>query len=187
MRYDGVAQTWWSEAVTTVVTRSQYTDLTPFENCFKTKPPLHYLRVFGAPGYCHVDETKRTQFDVGSFCCMFLGYAKHTKGYKGFDLETRTVETSRTITHDEREVDSIQEGHMSKDTMNNTAAIPQECGASDDLHCEVYNSGVGMSEWENMHEEGDVETDKQMSEIGLEYASVNPWAGCHPPHTNHSQ
>lgn len=49
---------------------------------------------------------------------------------------------------------------MSKDTMNNTAAIPYECGASDDLHCEVYNSGVGMSEWENMHEEGDVETDK---------------------------
>lgn len=94
MRCDGVAQTWWSEAVTTVVTRSQYTDLTPFENCFKTKPPLHYLRVFGAPGYCHVDETKRTQFDVGIFCCMFLGYAKHTKGYKGFDLETRTVETS---------------------------------------------------------------------------------------------
>ncbi|CCI11801.1 unnamed protein product [Albugo candida] len=53
-----------------------------------------------------------------------------------------------------------KEGHMSKATMNNTAAIPYECGASDDLHCEVYNSGVGMSEWENMHEEGDVETDK---------------------------
>lgn len=40
-------------------------------------------------GYAHANETKRTKFDVKSFRCMLLGYAKHKQGYKGFDLETQ--------------------------------------------------------------------------------------------------
>ena len=117
---------------------------------------------------------------------MMLGYATNIKGYKVYDLETQTVQTSRTITLDEREVDSIYEGNVSNNTVNSTTAIPYRVDADDDLHYGMQNSGNGDVEMKDEHEGDDVEMDKQMSDIGPDEI-VSPWPGCHQSHTNLSQ
>lgn len=44
---------------------------------------------------------------ISSISCMLLGFAKHAKGHSVFDMKTHTVQTSRTIALDERQVDSM--------------------------------------------------------------------------------
>nr|CCA17490.1 putative polyprotein [Albugo laibachii Nc14] len=54
MHYKCVSQTWWAEAVKNAVhlinriTICTNKTMTPFEMCFKTKPTLRYMRVFGS-------------------------------------------------------------------------------------------------------------------------------------------
>lgn len=115
MHYKRVAKKWWAEAVNTAVyllnrtTNCNHEEKTPFELCFKTKPEISHLRVFGSLGYAHIDDSKRTKFDAKGFRCMLLGYARHTKGYRVLDLETGTIKISRSIALDEREVSNIYE------------------------------------------------------------------------------
>ena len=56
MQYKCVAKKWWAEAVSTAVylinrNTSSNRKRTPFELCFKTKPQLSHLRVFGSLPY----------------------------------------------------------------------------------------------------------------------------------------
>ncbi|CCI10763.1 unnamed protein product [Albugo candida] len=118
---------------------------------------------------------------------MLLGYAKNTKGYKVYDLETHKVQTSRTTKLDEREVGSIYEGNVSNNTVNDTTAIPYEDDADDDLHYGMHNSGKGDVEMKDEHEDGDGEMDKQMSDIGPEDESVSAWPSSHQSHSHQSQ
>nr|CCA27215.1 putative polyprotein [Albugo laibachii Nc14] len=98
MHYKCVSQTWWDEAVNTAVHLINRTttskNMTPFEICFKKKPNLHYLRVFGSLEFAHVSETNRTKFDAKSSHCMLLGYASYTKGYKVLELEANIVKVA---------------------------------------------------------------------------------------------
>ncbi|KAE9084570.1 hypothetical protein PF010_g20776 [Phytophthora fragariae] len=103
LHYKSVPTVWWAEAVSTAVyvinrsTNTQYTSLAPYELCFKVKPTLEHLRVFGSHGYAHIDKAKRTKLEPKSLRCMFLGYAENVKGYRVFDLDASKVKVSRSI------------------------------------------------------------------------------------------
>ncbi|KAE9000882.1 hypothetical protein PF011_g13989 [Phytophthora fragariae] len=103
LHYKSVPTVWWAEAVSTAVyvinrsTNTQYTSLAPYELCFKVKPTLEHLRVFGSHGYAHIDKAKRTKLEPKSLRCMFLGYAENVKGYRVFDLDASKVKNGTVI------------------------------------------------------------------------------------------
>lgn len=115
LHYKAVPKKWWAEAVSTAAylinrtTNSTTKTTTPYEICFRVRPDLEHLRVFGSIGYAHVDGSKRKKLDAKGFRCMFLNYAEHTKGYKVLNLETGKVEVSRSLRIDEREVGGVYE------------------------------------------------------------------------------
>lgn len=75
---------------------------TPFENWFGVKPRLGHLRVFGAQGYVHIDQSKRSKWDRKAHRCIFLGYTDASKTYRVLDLEDERLVVTRTIVLDER-------------------------------------------------------------------------------------
>ncbi|TYZ56837.1 hypothetical protein PybrP1_003733, partial [[Pythium] brassicae (nom. inval.)] len=108
LHYKKLETKWWAEAVNTAVylinrsTNSAHISMTPFEICFKQKPSMQHLRVFGSRGYAHIDSSKRSKFDAKSFRCIFLGYADNTKGYKVWDIDGDKMRVSRSLMLDER-------------------------------------------------------------------------------------
>ncbi|KAE9007452.1 hypothetical protein PR001_g16969 [Phytophthora rubi] len=111
---------WWAEAVSTAVylinrsTNTERSGVTPYQVSFKVKPEMEHLRVFGSPGYAHIDDVKRTKLESKSFRCMFLGYAENAKGYRVYDLDAAKVKVSRSVKLDEREVGGIYDTHSSQ-------------------------------------------------------------------------
>ncbi|GMF44233.1 unnamed protein product [Phytophthora fragariaefolia] len=92
LHYKGVSMELWTEVVSTAVylnyrsTNMERSDVTPYGIGFKVKPRMEHLRVFGSPGYTHIDDGKRTKLDPKSFRCMLLGYAENAKGYGVYDM-----------------------------------------------------------------------------------------------------
>ncbi|KAJ8564192.1 hypothetical protein ON010_g7153 [Phytophthora cinnamomi] len=109
LHYKGVSTEWWAEAVSTAVylinrsTNTERSDMTPYEVVFKVKPQLEHLRVFGSPGYAHIDDAERTKLEPKSFRCVFLGYAENAKGYRVYDMDASKVKVSRSVKLSERE------------------------------------------------------------------------------------
>nr|CCA24320.1 putative polyprotein [Albugo laibachii Nc14] len=174
MHYKCVSQTWWAEAVNTSVhlinrtTTSTHKTMTPFGMCFKTKPNLHYLRVFGSLGYAHVSETKRTKFGAKSSRCMLLGYASHTKRYKVLDLEVNTVKVSRAITLDEREVDSIYENIMLNDGVHKPTAQPYVCDADYESRGDLHYHGNNDVDIINGSDDVDMEGQSGVDDVDMD-------------------
>ena len=141
LHYKGVSTVWWAEAVNTAVylinrsTNATHPDSTPYELGFKVKPRMEHLRVFGSEGYAHIDDVKRTKLEPKRFCCMFLGYAENTKGYRLFDLDASTIKLSRSVKLDEREVGGIYDTqlpqqetviHVTKDSITESVPLFEE-------------------------------------------------------------
>lgn len=97
-----VEKKWWTEAVniavciTNSVPCAAHPNKTPYEICFKTKPNLEYLRVFGAHDLAHIDTSKRKKLDTKVFRCMYLGYSNQTKGLRVWNLELKRIEYTRS-------------------------------------------------------------------------------------------
>ncbi|TMW59503.1 hypothetical protein Poli38472_004572 [Pythium oligandrum] len=123
LHYKAVPLVWWAEAIATaayLINRMMSMSkpgTTPHEICFRIKPDMTHLRVFGSMGYAHVDASKRTKLDPKSFKCRFLGYAENSKGYKVLNEETGKVVISRSVVLDEREVGGIYEQGGSVETV----------------------------------------------------------------------
>ncbi|KAJ0389438.1 hypothetical protein P43SY_011659 [Pythium insidiosum] len=73
LHYKAVPTKWWAEAMATaayLVNRTSTAakpDTTPYELCFGARPNLEHLRVFGAMGYAHIDDSKRKKFEAKAF------------------------------------------------------------------------------------------------------------------------
>uniref|UniRef100_A0AAV1UTC1 Reverse transcriptase Ty1/copia-type domain-containing protein n=1 Tax=Peronospora matthiolae TaxID=2874970 RepID=A0AAV1UTC1_9STRA len=141
LHYKGVSMEWWAEAVNTAVylnnrsTNTQNTTVTPFELCFKVKPTLDHLRVFGSRGYAHIDKAKRTKLEPKSFRCLLLGYTENVKGYRVYDLDASKIKVCRSVKLDEREVGGIYDTlpaqietviHVSTDADDEVTLAPVE-------------------------------------------------------------
>ena len=87
----------WEEAIDTtcyVVNRSSTSALvnkTPYEAWNSKRVSLEHLRVFGCDDFVHIPKERRHKLDSKSEKCIFVKYKEGVKGYKLWNLGTRTI------------------------------------------------------------------------------------------------
>jgi hypothetical protein len=97
----------WAKAVATTVyimNRTPTTTvhgMTPEEKFTSKKPDVSHFRVFGCITYVHVPNEKRSKLDPKVEKCIFIGYSLEQKGYRCFNLSTRTLQVSRDVVFNE--------------------------------------------------------------------------------------
>lgn len=180
LHYKCVELRWWAEAVNTAVflinrtTNSANQAVTPYQLCFGTKPRMEHLLVFGSLGYAHVTKQKRSKLDATSFACMLLGYAENQKGYKVLNVDKGTIEVSRSIALDEREVGGLYE----EGSQEQPVQVPMI--GQDDLEADSDDSPINRTSHEQG--DGDVEMDETpVPEPDADMDRVNPGAADRAP------
>ncbi|KAJ0546766.1 putative RNA-directed DNA polymerase [Helianthus annuus] len=97
----------WAEAMRTanyVINRTPSQTLkyvSPFERLFKTKPTVHYFRVFGSVCYVFVPNHLRHKMEKKAVRCVFVGYDPERKGWRCCDPNTGNIHVSRNVIFDE--------------------------------------------------------------------------------------
>ncbi|TYZ66515.1 hypothetical protein PybrP1_006514 [[Pythium] brassicae (nom. inval.)] len=108
LQYQHMSKEWWGEALKTAaytvnrLTNTARKDTTPYELLCKRRPNVAHMRVFGARGFVHVDNAKRSKWDAKAHRCVFLGYAEGSKAYCVWDANDDRVVVSRSVVLDER-------------------------------------------------------------------------------------
>ncbi|POM75386.1 Rve domain containing hypothetical protein [Phytophthora palmivora] len=131
--YKGVSTMWWGRSLYLInrSSNSTHSNVTPYEVCFKVKPRLEHLRVFGSLGYGHIDDVKRTKIESKSFKCMFLICQECERLSRA-----SKPKISRSVKLDERELEGIYDTpssqhhgtviHVTKDGDEGTVLVDEE-------------------------------------------------------------
>ncbi|RHY57873.1 hypothetical protein DYB26_011766 [Aphanomyces astaci] len=101
LSHPGLAKRWWTEAVNTAVfiqicvPHSSNATTTPIKAFTGHKASLDKRREFGCNAYNMANEPeKRNKLDPKATKYVMMGYAKHQKAYKLYDLEQKKMVTS---------------------------------------------------------------------------------------------
>ena len=114
-----VPQSYWSEAVSTVVYTLNQVNVsgnygkTPFELWFGYKPTVKYFKIFGIKCYIRRDDDIG-KFDAKSDEGIFLGYSTKSKAYQCYNKRLRKIVESANVRVDEDSVKSSR--HCSYDS-----------------------------------------------------------------------
>ena len=164
---------WWAEAIMTAayihnrLVHSTTNGKTPMELWSAVKPDVSHMRVFGCVCYAHVPHSRRRKTGPQSVKCLFIGYSRHSKGYRLYDVEQRRVIESRDVIFSENETlhSTIAPQHTSRieiesNDISNAVSIPSAASSVviGDPHSKA---SVGVS---GVVQESDAESDSQ-SEI----------------------
>jgi len=71
------------------------------------------LRIFGCPAYSLVDSQKINKLESKYKKCIFIGFTKGVKGFRLWDLKTKSPFTSRDVVFDEESM--LQEKSKTED------------------------------------------------------------------------
>nr|KAJ0219061.1 hypothetical protein LSAT_V11C300140140 [Lactuca sativa] len=118
LSYSGLSEGFWGEAMLTASyilnrTPNKRSKNTPYELWCKKVPNLSYLKVWGCRAVVRLTEPKRKMLGERGIDCIFIGYAKHSKAYRFYVLESNnfvfvnTVIESRDAIFDEERFTSI--------------------------------------------------------------------------------
>ena len=80
---------------------SALNNMTLYEAWHKEKPNLGMLRVFGCRAYVHVQKQNRQGLQSHTRRCIYLGFEDGYKGWKCYDLLTKSIVISRNVIFDE--------------------------------------------------------------------------------------
>ena len=76
---------------------STLADTTSYEVWVGKRPSLAHPKVFGCDSFVHIPKEKRSKLGRKSEKCIFIGYKDGVKGYKMWNLVTRTTVYSRDV------------------------------------------------------------------------------------------
>ena len=76
-------------------------NMMPYEAWHKEKPNLSMLRVFGCRAYMHVQKQNRCGLEPHTRKCVYSGFENGYKGWKCYDLQTKSIVISRDVIFDE--------------------------------------------------------------------------------------
>ena len=92
----GIDKEFWGEALNTAsyiynrCINSFLVNKTPYEALNHRKPNVKHLRVFSCTAYAHIPKDERSKLENKATKCCFLGYGSVTKGYKMYDVESKS-------------------------------------------------------------------------------------------------
>ena len=103
-----IAKIFWAEAINTVcyiqnrISIRPILENTPYELWKNRKPNISYFHPFGCT--CFILNTKEhlNKFDSKAQKSLMLGYSKHSRGYRVYNIETRIVEESVSVRFDDK-------------------------------------------------------------------------------------
>jgi hypothetical protein len=112
--------------------------ITPFECLYNRKPDVSNLRIFGCIAFAHIPEHMRKKLEEKSRKCVFVGYPERTKGYKLFDLSTKSFIRSRDVIFDEKKFNEFNSKNSSKPSSDfyYPASVADEKDADDQVAVE---------------------------------------------------
>nr|GEV80829.1 zinc finger, CCHC-type [Tanacetum cinerariifolium] len=118
LSYSGLSEKFWGEAMLTacyLLNRipNKNNKITHYEIWYNKRPNLSYLRVLGCRAIVRLLKPKKKILSEKGIDCIFIGYAKHSKAYRFYVIETNdfisvnSVIDSRDAIFDKNKFSSI--------------------------------------------------------------------------------
>ncbi|GKE12452.1 zinc finger, CCHC-type containing protein [Tanacetum coccineum] len=100
LSYSGLSEGFWGEAMLTTCyllnrVPNKRNKTTPYELCYKKRPNLSFLRVWGCRVVVRLPDPKKKTLGEKGIDCIFVGYAEHSRVYRPKDIIPNSVESQR--------------------------------------------------------------------------------------------
>lgn len=177
-----LSKDFWAEAVKyavdviNVLPNAANRENCPDEIWFGLKPNLKKFKVFGCKAYAHIPDQRRTQLEMKSTKCIFIGFPENTNAYKLYNTSTKNVIISRNAVFFEKQENDENETTTVKSNGNFDMAEafpddedivettePEGAMHQDDIGADVYDESPGNNSEERSSDEKMDENDAEIT------------------------